>query len=86
MLINDKLKEMQSTKVITTLRVRGKKPVKFVITLDPEDVDVALDIGNNTDDNYIRVETSFNRLLTEFFKGSDMAEQIQHILLILRRK
>ena len=37
-LIEDQLKEIQSTKVIMTLWVRWKKPVKLAVTLDPEDL------------------------------------------------
>ena len=37
-LIEDQVKEMQSTKAIITLSVRWKKSVKSAITLDPEDV------------------------------------------------
>ena len=40
-LIEDQLKEIQSTKVIMTLWVRWKKPVKLAVTLDPEDLQVA---------------------------------------------
>ena len=46
---------MQSRKVINISWVRWKKPVKSVITLDPEDVEDAQDIRNNTGDNYIKV-------------------------------
>ena len=61
---------MQSTKVIMTLQVRWKKPVKLAITLDPEDVEGAQYINGNTGDNYIRVEMPFNSLVTEFFEVS----------------
>lgn len=37
-------KEMQSIKEITTLWVKWKKPVKSVITFDPEDVEGSQDI------------------------------------------
>ena len=52
-LIEDQLKEMQSTKVIMTLWVRWKKPVKSAITLSPEDVEDAKDVEGNNNDNYI---------------------------------
>ena len=39
--------------------------------LDPEYIDGAQDINNNTDDNYSKVEMPFNSLMTEFFEGSN---------------
>ena len=51
-LIEEQLKEMQSTKVIVTLWVRWKKPVKSAITIDPEDVEDDRDVEGNTVDNY----------------------------------
>ena len=57
---NQMSQEMLSTKLIITLWVRWKKPVKLAITLDPEDVE------GNTGDIYIRVEMSFNNLITVF--------------------
>ena len=68
---------MQSAKVIMTLWVRWKKPVKLAITLDPEDVEGVQDIGGNTSDNYIRAEMPFNSMMTEFFEGSDINNLIQ---------
>ena len=44
LLIEDHLKEMQSTIVIMTLWVRWKNPVKLGIVLDSEDVEDAKDI------------------------------------------
>ena len=43
-LIESQLNEIQSTKVIKTLWVKWKKPVKSTITLDPEDVEGAQDL------------------------------------------
>ena len=60
MLIEDKLKGMQSTNVIITLWVRSNKTVKLVIILDPGDVEGAQDIGDSTADNCIMVEMPFN--------------------------
>ena len=77
-LIESQLKEMQSTKVIKTLWVRWKKPMKLVITLDSEDVTGAQDKGGNINDNYIRVEMLFKILMTEFYEGNDSDELIQH--------
>ena len=79
-LIEEQLKEMESAKIIMTLWVRWKKPVKLAITLDPEDVEDAQDIRGNTSDNYTRVEMPFNSLMTEFFEDSDINDIIQHML------
>ena len=62
-----KLKKMKSTKIIMTLWLRSKKPVKSAITLDLENVESAKNIVDNTGDNYIRVEMPFKSLITEFF-------------------
>ena len=80
MLIEEQLKEMESEKIIMTLWVRWKKPVKLAITLDPEDAEGAQDIRGKTSDNYTRVEMPFNSLLTEFFEGSDINDLIQRML------
>ena len=40
-LLEDQLKEMQSSKVIKTLWGNWRKPVQLVITLDPEDIESA---------------------------------------------
>ena len=55
-LIKEQLKEMQSEKVIMTLWVKWKKPVRLAMTLAFEDFNGAQDISNNTGDNYIRVD------------------------------
>ena len=83
-LIEDQLKEMQSTKVIMTLWVRWKKPVNLDITLGSEDVEVTQDIGGNTSDNRIRVEMVFNSLMTEFFQGNNTDELIQCIFVHIK--
>ena len=44
-LIKNQLKEMGSAKIIMTLWVRRKKPIKPLIELDPEDLEDAQDIG-----------------------------------------
>ena len=75
---------MQSAKVIMTLWVRWKKPVKLAITLDPEDVEGVQDIGGNTSDNYIRVEMPFNSMMTEFFEGSDINNLIQFMFAYIK--
>lgn len=69
-LIGNQLKEMVSTKVIMTLQVNWKKPVKSDITLDPKDLEHDEDIGGNTEDNYIMIEVPFNSLIHSFLKVS----------------
>ena len=59
-LIEDQLKEMQSTKVIMTLWVRWKKPVKSALTLESENVEDTKDIEGNTVDSY-PVELVYSR-------------------------
>ena len=67
-LIGVQLRETHSAKVIVTLWVRWKKPVKLATRLDPEDVDEAQYISDNTGDYYIKVEMPFNCLITDFLK------------------
>ena len=77
-LIEDQLKEMQSTKVIMALWIRWKKPVKLAITLDPEDLEGPQDTGY-PGDNYIKVHMPFNSLMTEFFEGSNIDRLIKRM-------
>ena len=49
-LIKNQLKEMGSAKIIMTLWVIWKKPIKLLIELDPEDLEDAQDIGGNACD------------------------------------
>ena len=49
-LIKNQLKEMGSTKIILTLWVTWKKPIKPLIELDPEDLEDAQGKGGNTGD------------------------------------
>ena len=37
-------------------------------------------VGGNTNNNYVRIEMSFNSLMTGFFEGSNIDELIQRIL------
>ena len=68
---------MGSAKIIMTLWVRWKKRIMPLIELDPEDAKNAQDLDDGiTGDNYIRVEMSFNSLMTEFFEGSDINDLI----------
>ena len=43
-LIKNQLKEMESAKIVMTLWVIWKKPIKLLIELDPEDLEDAQDI------------------------------------------
>ena len=79
-LIEDQLKEIGSAKIIMTLWVRWKKPVRLAITLDPDGEEDVQDIGGNTGDNCTRVEMPFNSLMTELFRGSDINDLIQRML------
>ena len=60
-----------------TLWVKWKKPVKLSITLDPEDVGGAQEIGGNTGNNYVMVEMLFNSMTTKLFEGSNTDKLIQ---------
>ena len=51
-----------------------------LIKLGPEDAKIVQDSDGSTGDNYIKVEMSFNTLMTEFFEGSDINDLIQGIL------
>ena len=80
-LIENQLKEMGSAKIIMTLWVIWKMPIKPLTELDPEDEKNAQKLDDGiTGDNYIRVEMPFNSLMTEFFQGSDANDLIQHML------
>ena len=54
-----------------TLWVRWKKPVKLLVTIEPEEVEDAQDIENHTADKYIRGEILLNSLIAlncKFFR------------------
>ena len=76
-LIEDQLKEMQSTKEIITLWVRWKKPVKSFIWLETQDLESAQDIDDKTSNKYIKIEMPFNSLITQSTEGSDIEELMQ---------
>ena len=63
---------MRSAKIIMTLWVIWKKPIRPGIELDPENGKIAQELDDGTGDNYIRVEMPFNSLMTEFFESSDV--------------
>ena len=79
-LIENQLKEIGSAKIIMTLWVIWKKPIKEHIELDPEDAKNAQELDDGIVDNCIIVEMPFNNLMTEFFEGSDINNLIQHML------
>ena len=84
-LIKNQLKELRSAKIIMTLWVIWKKPIKLLIELDPEDEKNAQELDDGiTADNYTRVEMSFNSLMTEFFQGSDNNDLIQYMLAYIK--
>ena len=79
-LIKNQFKEMGSSKIIMTLWVIWKKPIEqSLIELDTEDAKNAQELDDGTGDNYIKVEMTFNSLMTEFFEGSDTNYLIQRM-------
>ena len=81
-LIKNQLKKMGSAKIIMTLWVIWKKPIKLLIKLDPEDAKNAqgLDDGTVGDIYYKKIEMPFNSLMTEFFDASDINDLIERML------
>ena len=79
LLIENQLKEMGSAKIIITLLVVWKKPIKLLIKLDPEDVKNAQDLDDGTtgDIYYERIEMPLNSLMTEFFDANDINDLIE---------
>ena len=71
---------MGSAKVIMSLLVWWKKPIKPLTELNPEDVENAEDMDCNIGDSYIKVELPFNSVMAKFFDGRDIGELIQDIL------
>ena len=72
-LIKNQLKEMGPAKIIMTLWVRWKKRIMRVTELDDlEDAKDAQDFDDGIGNNYIRVEISFNSLITEFLEDSNV--------------
>ena len=75
-LIGTQLKEMGSAKIIMTLWVLWKKPIKGLIKLDPDDT---------TDDIYYeKIDMPFNSLMTEFFDASDISDLIECMLAYIK--
>ena len=79
-LIEKQLKEMGSAKIIITLWIVWKKPIKLLIDLGPENLEDVQVLNDGIVDNYIRIEMPFNSLMTEFFQGSDISDLIQRML------
>ena len=75
-LIENQLKEMGSAKIILTLWVLWKKPIKRLIKLGPDDT---------TDDIYHgKIDMPFNSLMTEFFDASDINDLIERMLAYIK--
>ena len=71
-LIENQLEKMGSAKIIITLWVLWKKPIKQLIKLGPDDT---------ADDVYYEnIGMPFNSLMTEFFDVSDINDLIKHML------
>ena len=72
---------MGSAKIIMTLWVVWKKPLKLLIKLDPEDAKNAQDLDDDTagDIYYKKIEMPF-----EFFEGSDINDLIQRMLAYIK--
>ena len=75
-LIENQLKEMRPAKIIMTLWVVWKKPIKLLIKLDPEDAKNAQDLDDDTAINiyYEKIEMPINSVMTEFF--DDLIERM----------
>ena len=75
-LIENQLKEMGSAKIIMTLWVLWRKPIKRLIKLGPDDT---------TDDIYYeRIDMPFNSLIGEFFDDSDINDLIERMLAYIK--
>ena len=75
-LVENQLKEMGSAKIMLTLWVLWKKPIKRLIKLGPDDT---------TDDIYNgKIDMLFNSLMTEFFDASDIDDLIERMLAYIK--
>ena len=85
MLIENQLKEMGSVKIIMTLWVIWKKPIKLLIK-DPEDAKNAQGPDDSANDNiyYEKIEMPFNSVMTEFFDASDINDLIERMLAYIK--
>ena len=75
-LVENQLKEMGSAKIMLTLCVLWKKPIKRLIKLGPDDT---------TDDIYNgKINMLFNSLMTEFFGASDIDDLTERMLAYIK--
>ena len=84
--MKNQLKEMGPAKIIMTLWVVWKNPVKLLTKLDPEDAENAqdLDDGATGDIYYERIEMPFNSLMTKFFHASDINDLMERMLAYIK--
>ena len=78
MLIEKQLKKIGSVKIIITLWVIWKKPIKLLIN-DAKNAQ-GPDDGTTDDIYFEKIEMSFNSVRTEFFDVSDINDLIERIL------
>ena len=78
MLIEKQLKKIGSVKIIITLWVIWKKPIKLLIN-DAKNAQ-GPDDGATDDIYFEKIEMSFNSVRTEFFDVSDINDLIERIL------
>ena len=79
---------MAPAKIIMTLWVVWKNPVKLLIKLDAEDAENTqdLDDGATGDIYYERIEMPFNSLMTKFFDASNINDLMERMLHTLRHR
>ena len=84
-LIEEQLKELGPVKIIITLWVICKKPIKLLIKLT-EDAKNAqdLDDGAASDTCYDKIEIPFNSVMTEIFDASDIIDLIERMLAYIK--
>ena len=85
-LIENHLKEMGPAKIIMTLWVVWKKPIRVLIKLGPEDAKNAHNLDDDTasDIYYEKIEMPFNSLMTVFFDASHINDLIERMLLYIK--
>ena len=85
-LIENHLKEMGPAKIIMTLWVVWKKPIRVLIKLGPEDAKNAHNLDDDTvsDIYYEKIEMPFNRLMTEFFDASNINDLKERMLVYIK--
>ena len=76
MLIENQLQEIGSAKIILTLWVLWKKPIKRLIKLGPDDTTYNI--------YYEKIDMLFNSLMTEFFDASDVNDLIERMLAYIK--